>query len=139
MLFGEKNKDKTELLVKFFFLIEFLLICVFKSIIEKMATRSRASDGLSQTAPDAASTPRHRTQSPTRHSRISEKLELQSLNDRLAGYIDRVRFLESENNRLTVEVKTVRETVTRESSNIKSVIIFLNANYLQMFIIRFIN
>ncbi|XP_031630619.1 lamin-C-like isoform X2 [Contarinia nasturtii] len=86
-----------------------------------MATRSRASEGgLSQTAPDAASTPRHRTQSPTRHSRISEKLELQSLNDRLAGYIDRVRFLEAENNRLVVEVKTVKETVTRESSNIKS-------------------
>lgn len=86
----------------------------------KMATRTRNSD-LSHAAPDAASTPRHRTQSPTRHSRISEKLELQSLNDRLAGYIDRVRFLEAENNRLTVEVKTVRETVTRESSNIKSV------------------
>lgn len=86
----------------------------------EMATRTRNVE-LSQTAPDAASTPRHRTQSPTRHSRISEKLELQGLNDRLAGYIDRVRFLESENNRLTVEVKTVRESVTRESSNIKSV------------------
>lgn len=89
------------------------------------ATRSRNSE-LSQTAPDAASTPRHRTQSPTRHSRISEKLELQGLNDRLAGYIDRVRFLEQENSRLTVEVKTVRETVTRESSNIKSVKILLH-------------
>lgn len=90
-----------------------------------MATRSRNSEStLPHSSPDAASTPRnHRTQSPTRlgHSRISEKLELQSLNDRLAGYIDRVRFLESENSRLTVEVKTVRETVTRESSNIKSV------------------
>lgn len=86
-----------------------------------MATRSRNPD-LSHAAPDAASTPRHRTQSPTRQSRISEKLELQSLNDRLAGYIDRVRFLETENNRLTKEVKTVHETVTRESSNIKSVI-----------------
>lgn len=85
-----------------------------------MATRSRNPD-LSNAAPDAASTPRHRTQSPHRQSRISEKLELQSLNDRLAGYIDRVRFLESENSRLTKEVKTVHETVTRESSNIKSV------------------
>lgn len=82
-----------------------------------MATRSRNPD----VAPTAASTPRHRTQSPTRQSRISEKLELQSLNDRLAGYIDRVRFLESENNRLTKEVKTVHETITRESSNVKSV------------------
>lgn len=86
-----------------------------------MATRSRVSES-NLSHPDAASTPlHHRTQSPTRTSRITEKLELQGLNDRLAGYIDRVRFLEAENNRLTVEVKTVRETVTRESTNIKSV------------------
>lgn len=88
-----------------------------------MSTRSRTSESnVSQ--PGAASTPvqqHYRTQSPTCHSRIMEKQELQSLNDRLAGYIDRVRFLESENSRLTVEIKTVRETVTRESSNIKSV------------------
>lgn len=66
-----------------------------------------------------------RTQSPTvlGQSRIHEKMELQGLNDRLAGYIDRVRFLESENNRLTLEVKTVHETVTRETVNIKKVCI----------------
>ncbi|CAD7094091.1 unnamed protein product [Hermetia illucens] len=58
--------------------------------------------------------------SPTRHSRLAEKAELQSLNDRLAIYIDRVRHLETENSRLTLEVQTTRETVTREVSNIKS-------------------
>lgn len=42
--------------------------------------------------------------SPTRHSRIAEKVELQSLNDRLACYIDRVRYLETENSRLSLEV-----------------------------------
>lgn len=42
--------------------------------------------------------------SPTRHSRIAEKVELQNLNDRLACYIDRVRYLENENSRLTIEV-----------------------------------
>lgn len=57
--------------------------------------------------------------SPTRHSRIAEKVELQSLNDRLACYIDRVRYLENENARLTVEVQTSVETVNRETSNIK--------------------
>lgn len=57
--------------------------------------------------------------SPTRHSRIAEKVELQNLNDRLATYIDRVRFLENENARLSVEVQTSRESVTRETSNIK--------------------
>ncbi|XP_058118834.1 lamin Dm0 [Anopheles ziemanni] len=58
--------------------------------------------------------------SPTRLSRIQEKVDLQNLNDRLACYIDRVRFLEQENSRLTMEVRTSQETVTREVSNIKS-------------------
>lgn len=58
--------------------------------------------------------------SPTRHSRLQEKADLQNLNDRLAGYIDRVRFLEGENNRLTREIQSTQETVTREVSNIKS-------------------
>lgn len=59
--------------------------------------------------------------SPTRHSRLQEKADLQSLNDRLACYIDRVRHLETENSRLTMEVQTSRETVTREVTNIKSI------------------
>lgn len=46
--------------------------------------------------------------SPTRHSRIAEKVELQSLNDRLACYIDRVRFLETENSRLSYEVSVFK-------------------------------
>lgn len=59
--------------------------------------------------------------SPTRHSRLVEKQELQGLNDRLATYIDRVRHLEQENARLTVQVQTTQETVTREVSNIKAI------------------
>lgn len=42
-----------------------------------------------------------------------------NLNDRLACYIDRVRYLEQENSRLTLEVRTSQETITREVSNIK--------------------
>lgn len=57
--------------------------------------------------------------SPTRQSRLQEKESLQNLNDRLAAYIDRVRHLEGENGRLTREVQTSHETVTREVSNIK--------------------
>ncbi|KAG4069850.1 hypothetical protein HA402_009557 [Bradysia odoriphaga] len=57
--------------------------------------------------------------SPTRHSRLVEKVELQNLNDRLAVYIDRVRYLETENARLTVLIQTSTETVNRETSNIK--------------------
>jgi chromosome segregation ATPase len=52
-------------------------------------------------------------------SRVQEKNELASLNDRLAAYIDRVRQLESENSRLTRIVQSQEETVTREVSGIK--------------------
>ncbi|XP_045466239.1 lamin Dm0-like isoform X1 [Harmonia axyridis] len=58
--------------------------------------------------------------SPTRHSRLQEKADLQNLNDRLACYIERVRFLENENNRLTREIQTIQETGTREVTHIQS-------------------
>lgn len=72
--------------------------------------------GTSKTTPNIRPTS---PLSPTRHSRIAEKVELQNLNDRLACYIDRVRYLENENARLSVEIKTSRESVTRETTNIK--------------------
>jgi len=52
-------------------------------------------------------------------SRVQEKNELASLNDRLATYIERVRQLESENSRLTRMVQTQEDTVTREVTGIK--------------------
>ncbi len=58
----------------------------------------------------AASTPL----SPTRISRLQEKQDLQHLNDRLAVYIDRVRALELENDRLMVKVSEKEEVTTRE-------------------------
>uniref|UniRef100_A0A8C4ZDA1 Lamin B2 n=1 Tax=Gadus morhua TaxID=8049 RepID=A0A8C4ZDA1_GADMO len=63
----------------------------------------------------AASTPL----SPTRISRLQEKQELQHLNDRLAVYIDRVRSLELENDRLMVKVSEKEEVTTREVSGLK--------------------
>lgn len=84
-----------------------------------MATKSKRS-GASTPAP-STSTPGQASSplSPTRHSRLVEKVELQNLNDRLAVYIDRVRHLEQENARLSVQVQTTQETVTREVTNIK--------------------
>lgn len=58
--------------------------------------------------------------SPTRFSRLSEKNELQNLNDRLAAYIDRARTLEQENSRLTCEITSYRETSSREVNKVKT-------------------
>ncbi|XP_077082030.1 lamin-B2 [Siphateles boraxobius] len=75
------------------------------------ATPSRESGRAS-----AAQTPL----SPTRITRLQEKQELSALNDRLAVYIDRVRSLELENDRLLVKVSEKEEVTTREVSGIKS-------------------
>ncbi|KAM8873807.1 lamin-B2 [Spinachia spinachia] len=58
--------------------------------------------------------------SPTRISRLQEKQDLQHLNDRLAVYIERVRSLELENDRLLVKVSEKEEVTTREVSGVKA-------------------
>jgi len=70
--------------------------------------------------PQSTSSPRpSRPPSPTMISRVQEKNELASLNDRLAAYIDRVRQLETENTRLSRMVQSQEETVTKEVTGIK--------------------
>uniref|UniRef100_A0A2M3Z5K3 Putative nuclear envelope protein n=1 Tax=Anopheles braziliensis TaxID=58242 RepID=A0A2M3Z5K3_9DIPT len=98
-----------------------------------MSQKTKTRSGVSTPVPFTASTPlqgessassRHQRPasplSPTRLSRLQEKADLQGLNDRLAAYIDRVRFLEQENTRLSTEVTTSQEIVTREITNVKS-------------------
>ncbi|KYO34481.1 lamin-B2 [Alligator mississippiensis] len=58
--------------------------------------------------------------SPTRISRLQEKEDLRQLNDRLAVYIDRVRSLELENDRLLLKISEKEEVTTREVSGIKT-------------------
>uniref|UniRef100_A0A8C6UQ38 Lamin B2 n=1 Tax=Neogobius melanostomus TaxID=47308 RepID=A0A8C6UQ38_9GOBI len=77
-----------------------------------MATATPSREG----ARPAASTPL----SPTRISRLQEKQDLQHLNDRLAVYIDRVRSLELENDRLMFKVSEKEEVSTREVSGLKA-------------------
>lgn len=76
------------------------------------STPSRQAPLLSQSPARGARTPL----SPTRISRLQEKEELRQLNDRLAVYIDRVRSLELENDRLMVKISEKEEVTTREVS-----------------------
>lgn len=85
-----------------------------------VTTDSPGVSGSSSSQTAYTSPRRSRAPSPARLTRIQEKEELQSLNDRLANYIDRVRYLEGENSRLMVQVKSSEETVSREVTNIKS-------------------
>ncbi|XP_060797257.1 lamin-B2 [Neoarius graeffei] len=81
-----------------------------------MATATPKSAAAESGRAAAASTPF----SPTRISRLQEKEELRHLNDRLAVYIDRVRSLELENDRLSLKVSEKEEITTREVTGIKS-------------------
>ena len=79
------------------------------------------SESVTQSTPTTSkTTPSRRPPSPTAISRAQEKAELANLNDRFAAYIERVRFLEGENSRLSKIIQTQEETVTRETSSIKS-------------------
>lgn len=59
--------------------------------------------------------------SPSRRSRMHEKNSLMNLNDRLAGYIERVRFLEQDNSRLSMEMSAYQDTANREVASLKAI------------------
>ncbi|XP_065577291.1 lamin Dm0-like isoform X1 [Artemia franciscana] len=91
-----------------------------------MASKTRKSTATPTPVGPSTSTPASmnssRTpQSPTKLTRLQEKEQLQNLNDRLAAYIDRVRYLENENSRLVTQIQTTEETVTKEVTSIKSI------------------
>ncbi|KAF6040301.1 LMNB2 [Bugula neritina] len=73
----------------------------------------------STSSPSVGSKVEARVTSP-RVSRLQEKKDqLTSLNDRLAAYIDHIRSLETENQKLHLQVQTFEETTQREVSSIK--------------------
>nr|CAD7398341.1 unnamed protein product [Timema poppensis]CAD7569428.1 unnamed protein product [Timema californicum] len=89
----------------------------------RVSRKSTVSSSSTTHTPQAGSSINHGRPtsplSPTRISRIQEKEELQGLNDRLADYIDRVRQLELENNKLRREVHTIDEIKKSEVTNVK--------------------
>ena len=50
------------------------------------------------------------TMSPLKIKRLQEKEELKNLTDRLASYIEKSRFLENRNSRLSEEIRTARRS-----------------------------
>uniref|UniRef100_A0A1B0AAX1 IF rod domain-containing protein n=1 Tax=Glossina pallidipes TaxID=7398 RepID=A0A1B0AAX1_GLOPL len=56
-----------------------------------------------------------------RHSRLQDTAELQKLNDRLAAYMGRMRNLKNDHTRLSIEVQTARDNLTRENDCIKNI------------------
>ncbi|XP_016896430.1 lamin-A-like isoform X2 [Cynoglossus semilaevis] len=66
--------------------------------------------------PRGASTP----MSPNRITRLQEKEDLCNLNDRLAVYIDKVRYLEAENAGLRVRITESETEVSRELTGLKA-------------------
>jgi len=57
--------------------------------------------------------------STIRDAREREKKEMSELNDRLAGYIEKVRFLEAQNRKLNADLEMLRGRMGKETSSIK--------------------
>uniref|UniRef100_A0A2P2I5Z1 Lamin Dm0-like n=1 Tax=Hirondellea gigas TaxID=1518452 RepID=A0A2P2I5Z1_9CRUS len=81
--------------------------------------RTASNVGTPSTSSSRTKTSRSSPLSPTRISRLREKQDLQDLNNRLATYIDRVRHLETENNRLTTQIETIEESMKKEVFSMK--------------------
>ena len=55
-----------------------------------------------------------------RDTRVQEKRDMQGLNERFASYIEKVRFLEAQNKKLSDELEKLKSLWGKETSKIKS-------------------
>jgi len=89
-----------------------------------MTSRSKKAGSLAGQSgrPSDVSPPtRVRSTTPLVTTRVAEKNELASLNDRLVVYIDRVRHLEAANERLTKVCSEQEESSRQELSGVKAI------------------
>ncbi|GFO46387.1 lamin [Plakobranchus ocellatus] len=91
-----------------------------KRTVTQVTSYSSSSGGEGSSTSFSSPGRRSRPPSPSRISRLQEQEELQGLNDRLAAYIDKVRSLEAENNRLSLQVRSTEEVVRREVTSVKT-------------------
>jgi len=82
-------------------------------------TASSESRSVTRDRTSSAHGTQDRSPSPVVISRVEEKNQLASLNDRLAVYIDRVRRLEADNERLTKITSETEENTRREVNSLK--------------------
>lgn len=58
--------------------------------------------------------------SAVRDSREREKKEMRELNDRLASYIEQVRFLEAQNRKLAADLDLLRSRWGKDTTSVKT-------------------
>jgi intermediate filament protein if len=56
-----------------------------------------------------------------RDSREREKKEISDLNDRLAGYIEKVRFLEAQNRKIQTDIQKLSGRWGKDAQNIRQI------------------
>ncbi|KRY65285.1 Lamin-C [Trichinella pseudospiralis] len=87
------------------------------SYIQSESSSSPNTPGMRTAPPEQISGESPLT--PTCQSRLQEKHQLQHLNDRLAQYIERVRQLEAENQRLSLSIRNTEDIVSKERNSLR--------------------
>ncbi|KRY12742.1 Lamin-C [Trichinella patagoniensis] len=87
------------------------------SYIQSESSSSPNTPGVRTTSAEQISSESPLT--PTCQSRLQEKHQLQHLNDRLAQYIERVRQLEAENQRLSLSIRNTEDIVSKERNSLR--------------------
>jgi len=82
--------------------------------------RKQASYGVSQAPSGAYQSLSHLGADNLQKSRAREKKDMQDLNERLANYIEKVRFLEAQNRKLVADLENLRSKWGKETAHIKA-------------------